>query len=767
MSNAPRLKIGSLILPVEYLPFGFSLVPGTRAAGGSLRVPLNSKTRRGNVQNEIKRIINQRSTIEMSCVVNGERQTININNVFVTEPRIYSQGGVLVLECQLRDVRWLWQGWDVCGHFNLTRRINDRDMVRDGESPNVPGQVIILPDGTRQQPVVRAGSFPVFSGEEGDLESEIAAQVVAQHASYPKAAFRDPTLDWNNEDFTAAVETPRPWTALRMVLAILLGWQAKGSQGFERQEGVLAPTDWGGLRDERGDFKDNGFTPPRRSYEGEPVSAVLEQLCRYAEVQIVPDLDGKIYVVPRYAGKPKLPAEGRREIQGTGPLYYRYYDAETPQAVVVRRKKELTREIHYSETGGLVSAIPSRDATPPMQNVIKLPRALSLPDPVTGEQVLHMKGEYLPIDDVLKAWGFPGGTEWVRRHWYRSFETAAAWEIYGQSPNDPLGVDPEIQQRITAILESWRQVFRLPPEELDYLLDLRGESTVIVDPVSRTRNPAPVWVQYTLIRRAASIDREMMAAGGFELDEMVPQIDYARSGEPHPASPALPLDPEEENNQASPAPFLLQVLDAQLGVVRISPLTSLGISNTFVGHVQGDEGRGVPISYATNVTADGNLTNCEAAEEFHFAAHPTAMSMDPNGAGQYLSAQVDAASIGMNGLAPIVHVFDDEETARYDHRGNLINEEIVRIRTQSIARSILGTFRPRWVGRISWEGLEGGIKPTGDTSAVTFAVSPNGNFTTTLDQSEPRPRRDDDVVAMDIADSSELVTAARLRLPAL
>lgn len=747
-----KIKLGNLTASAEVYGFEYRCKHGVDPGGATITFPLtgNQQDDRALIR-EVNALLGKPTTLEIEIdQFPGGKQRLVIRNLYPHDPKIQESGGTYAYSVSVSDLRWKWTGFPVDGHFNLVRRLNDLQVTENGELPSVPGQARIV-NGDPVTPTVLAGVAPIEPeiDTEGRIVNFRPKDVLSKHATYPASAYRFSTLDWNNGDFTAAVSAPaqgegtsvavgqapagtRPWTALRMIQAILRGYSAFGTKGMVRVPGALQASEWGGFRD---GLEDNGFLVARESFQATNIQQVLPKLLRLAECRLVVWIDGKVYLHPTYSETPpELPDEARYE--GGGVLYMSNNQADRPSSVFVRFENELTREFTYLEIGSGIAKrglsgdgkkANNRSIEPKLTNVIQLPTNETL-DLGDGPRE-YQRGEWHPIEPVLRAWNMRG-PDYIRSRIYKFFEGAVAAEIYGQSAAVQPGVDEAVQRRIAAVKQAYRRTFRVDPDYLDVMLDLKAESAILLDRISGRRQLAPVWVDYSMQRRLR-IEEATVKSAILRFADVV----YEKAGDG-----ASPADDEP------PSPFLISVVDPALGIIRYDPIDEMGVQEIYPWIVEDDDGREFDVGRNIN---NSNLTNASPAGDYAFATHLTVKECDPNSAQQYTTIEIPNASIGAQpGLHPPYYVFDASETARYDINGNMVNEVMCKARAQSIARSIQGTFQDRLVGVAGWAGLHE-IYPKANARFVSWRLDPDGMISTTLDMSEPPPRRDEDVVLGD------------------
>ncbi|MGB0972994.1 MAG: hypothetical protein ACPGVG_18870, partial [Mycobacterium sp.] len=170
------------------------------------------------------------------------------------------------------------------------------------------------------------------------------------------------------------------------------------------------------------------------------------------------------------------------------------------------------------------------------------------------------------------------------------------------------------------------------------------------------------------------------------------------------------------------------------------------IKELYPYRIEDDEG--LPFTIGRNVV-NSNLYRASPAKDFRLAVHLLTAECDPNSAGQLTIVEVPMEAVGSPvGAHPSYEVFDNSETARYDHNGNLVNEQLIKARAQSVARVIAGSFQDRLTGMAGWVGLYD-VYPSGPAKHSAWRLEPSGAFVTVLDMSEPYPSRDEDVVIKD------------------
>jgi hypothetical protein len=184
---------------------------------------------------------------------------------------------------------------------------------------------------------------------------------------------------------------------------------------------------------------------------------------------------------------------------------------------------------------------------------------------------------------------------------------------------------------------------------------------------------------------------------------------------------------------------MVQVIEPELGIIKLNPVMDQRgvIAEIIVG---------VPLAGTTSSmglipgAAPQARANIQLAATFHCAGILTFQSLDPNTADQFHTYSVAAGDVGaVPGKVlerATVRVID--ETARFDRKGVLINEQMVRLRALAEARLYYQSWQDRIVGLCTWSGLHD-IVPFGPVNTVAWEMDSNGVFSTTVDAREPRP----------------------------
>ncbi|MGB0970523.1 MAG: hypothetical protein ACPGVG_06115, partial [Mycobacterium sp.] len=509
-----RILFGDLVIPSERYGFEWKFSHGVAAGGGTLSFPLPSDadiraTRIADIYSELNRP--NTLTIEVDTAAEG-RQSREIQNVYGHAPRITRDDTHLVMRVDVSDLRWKWVGSGVTGHFNLVRRLNDIQVLENGETPEVPGQARIV-DGELVTPRLQGAATPVEPeiNADGLIVNFRPKDILAKHTGYPRSSFRKATLNLNSEDFASPIgdADPSAWTALQLLEGILRGYWTFSTKGPVFVPGKLEAEEWGGYWKDK--LTDNGFLVSRETFYMTPVGQVLPKLMRLAECRMVVWYDGRLYLHPTYDDEPpEIPDRPSNEPYGA--LYMSDNSFDRPSSVLVGFRKELTRQFVYIEEqqydpgSGGSNVIVGNNAEGEEEDLAQLINVIQLPEEEEldlGDGLKkYQRGEWHPIEPVLKAWGFPDPPmEFIRTHRYKFFEGAVAELIYGQSAAVEPGVSEIVQRRINNILQSYRKTFRIHPDQLDILLGVKAESAVILDRISGRRALAPIWVDHALMRR--------------------------------------------------------------------------------------------------------------------------------------------------------------------------------------------------------------------------------------------------------------------------
>lgn len=696
----------------KVLGFTWAFRTGTTPGGGSFAVPIEQA-------DDFRALAGPGHKLRVRWVEGSATRAAQIEDLWISSNyTVETRGDAVIARFPIFDFRRLWQHRRVVGYWGMTRRTNDLEIRQRGEELDVVGQNVDLRGGVADiLPDIRDGKIIGFR----------PADIVGRQTTFPRTVYRDLTLDWSNDDFSGPSTEPRPWTPLRAVMGLLLGsWFKRPDGSFGRRAPILTDGQWGGFHGFDGRDPDNGLPLARQAHINTPLPQVLDEWMRLARVNCTVWKDGKLYLHPMdLSVEPDLPDD---ELYRGGRLVTVDPATDRPAVVKAGYRRELEQAFSArietdtpAEQNKSVSVPPRgnvqnvEDTAPVLYNVIRLPEleTIDLGDG-NGPQEFPA-GSYLPIEPVLKAWSV--SSEWLASMWFQSIDVYYPL-LYGVSEEGDSGdgeVPPGSQrtiQRVQAMKDAYRSLYMLPSSWVKHILELRSDSIVLLDRVTDTRQPTPVWMDYGIARNHKY--------GPYEVED-AEDLWHNELWEVDPNSPEdapLPAD------DAAPSPFRVEVVDEEIGLVRIAPLNDNSgiIDSLYPGGVVPLDPDVGPVKVEPNFNGI-TLAQSRLAPEYKFCAYLTVTSLDPNSEDNLHWVEIPATDFGVpEGYVPVHEVVVMDETARFDVDGALVNEEALLVRSRAVAQSIYESLNPRLEGQLTYSGLEA-IYPIGTAAATEWTLS--------------------------------------------
>lgn len=705
-----RILLGGIPLPSTRYGFSWRFQPGVDPFIGVFTVP-------GNREQEFRDIIGKKVSLEIDYQVSTpegvESRSSTIENLYPLKMWLDSDGLNEVFKIYVADLRWKWAGLPMrIGYVNWLRRLNDADVVVDGNDLNVPGQVREV-NGAEVKPDVPGGWAPVdpviVIAADGELEGKPVvanfrqANIKGKFNSVPVRGYSKYTLDW--QDGSAKV-----WRALSLAKFILTGGKVQTSSGLLDASGILSAGEFGGILGNADDYADMPI--PKRAYFGTPAKQALSEALKLARARLHVWVDGKVYIMPiDMKQAPILPAQPI--MQESIRLTMHDNAVERPSSVISLFRRE--KETQFAVIAANQSA-PDNIA----ENVIRIPSALTV-DLGGGDGPREYAAQtYLPLEPVLLTSEYGGITTEQVRQW-KTKGLLNMWLLHMDIPS--FAATDADRAKVSAIDDCFRRTFKLKDTFVERLVSMSAESVVIVDAQSGQRAPAPVWVDYA-IRRGLRYDGATVARAELIWENIT--YDKAAGTAGDPASGALA------------SPFRVNVIDDKIGVFEISPQKDQlgGIVELVISNVVFEDGK----QPKTRREFDGfNLSQGALSEEFGMATRLTTIELDPNTVDQFYALEIKAADVGESrAYCHPYFVSINDETARFDKDGNLVNEKMVKNRALAEAQLVYYSWQDRLHGKPMWAGLHE-IRPVGYAAFVDWSLRSEGYFVTTLDMQEPPP----------------------------
>lgn len=612
-------------------------------------------------------------------------------------------------EIVIADRRFLWQGITRSGMFNVPARRNDASTPEGVASPDVPGQ--------------SAGKvrFGVVQGRRGDI---LIGNYISKALISPALRYRQWSLK-RNLNRTAGIGQQNafgggdsefiPWTALDIVLAVLVGREVYSAfdedgnfaESWTWEEGIVGNSLV--IADKLFELASD-YCPDRTIFNCRPVADILREMMALARVNLFVRPDNAVVLYPiddDDATNARIPGgvkgatdDGTLLVDGSGFLRRVDNMAKRPARVVVCFDME--REKDLTVVGG------SESAPAVAVNVMELHTARELS--VDGETRVWQPGTYPPVSAVLEAYGIAVAD--INQHWYLQGRLAEkVKELLGLPRTLP---DVEVDGLVASLLAHYRQTFRPLDQYVDVMLSMQAVLAAVLNQHG-LRAPSPVWCRYTVVpgfRTAKDIDEEASVSGWVVNATDVTGVQ---------------------------APFLVQVLDAELGIFRVTPREDSQNGSVYLSIPCGVD-ESVPLP-PPHLTADGaDWGNVPLEENFRLTTRMTFRWASPNSEDRFFKVDIPAESVTADApaLGPVFTIYTDRDTARVDKDGTLINEGIIKAIAASEARRIYLSWRNRWATSQGGLRFAGGHKlvPWGPVSEVSWEWV-DGELTTIVAMDAP------------------------------
>lgn len=579
----------------------------------------------------------------------------------------------------LRDRRALLEDVRVSASFNVVRGVGERDVLGDQPAPiaaiNTVAKLKYLSHTTRI-PGTTEFSPPIYATDDG-----------------------------------AQVEV---WTAKAIVL-----WLLGPAIGH-----ALQPQ----LRDESG--VDAGIVVQNQVHEHEPWPAVLDRYLGIARLGLYVDADGVFVLYDRAKPQPPLilPELGAQE-GGQVPAAVDLSRAR-PDTVVayVPREHELLVEF-VEDTSSTVARVQSD----PDQMLRRVENVVQLPTPLVVAGRQRQAGEFVEVQDFIDACnaaGWPSGSSLsLERLRHGLFNGMLIYDLISSSGAFPAQHPREVAW-ISALVASYRTLFRLSPvlvEAAEWWAPIR---TSLPDPVTRQPPIAPVWVDHHLVP-VYQPDRE-----GAD------QNDVFTHSYPHPLSPG---GSGRLDDSTASTFFRVDVVSREAGVFRVVPVQDLAGEVLQVKHSRLEND--LPINPATGSVGYYELG--VVARDHRMSALITVRLGAPNGSRRrYYQVYSSASDAGQTAKRFRLYEFPiEEEPARfrwdYDNsRGEFTPDGQIEITGSQLLNAatlqsvVQGKLHQMWTGyadRVVGELRRPGFnpaedRPRGNVRSVTVQFSPNGRL---------------------------------------
>lgn len=705
-----KLTLDGVPLPVNVFAWSWEFRPGVEPGMTTLKADIASINALRGLRG---RVVTLQIEFDQMVGVNQKtRKTAAIRGLTVLRVEPGQDGMYRICRVLLADSRWLWRGQPCpLGFVNWVRRLNDQDLIRNGDDIRVPGQVREV-DGTLIRPEPPGGVAPVdpVASINGDVLYFRDANIKAEYNAVPRFAFNPLTLFYGRSD------NGEPFRALDMALFILNGGKVKlaDNAGFAEVKGLMQPGEWAGFENDT-PTPESTMPVPRASYFGQSATDVLNRALSMARCKLIPSAAGTYTIGPiDLKTVPALPTVP--QTIDSWSLGMTDFGVERPKSVIALLRRELTREFGvYAES----ESAPVNFA----ENVMRTPVKVTV-DVGEGPKEYPV-GTILPIDKVIATEAFGSISTVELRKWKFKGILRCYLSHRGIQPEEATDLD---HAKAAAMESSYLKLWQANRKWMERVVSMSDQSVVVLESITGRRAAVPVWSQYAMIRAARVLARAGYTGPGAS-EDLWRNVDYDRDTASSPA------------DDAEPGPFRINIVDAESGLFECDPTLDQegNISRIFTGNIAEPDGQ--KKLKVTRSFDGGSLPQAELAEEYRMAAHLTTVEMDPNTIGQFLALEVRAEDVAEGQIVakgPTVFVPIQDETARYDHEGNLVNERMVKARAFAEAQLVYQTWQDKLEGQPRWQGLHE-IKPLGPIRSVRWEMV-DGVFSTTANATESKPK---------------------------
>lgn len=548
-----------------------------------------------------------------------------------------------------------------------------------------------------------------------------------------QVAQRTPDYDYRRQSLK---DQARPWTAQEVLEDVLTALCGPGSYRIDTTITLSRPPDQVVLHD----------AGPQ---------ALARVLGYMPGISVYPGDDGLIHVTNTRDGSEIAMANlaHARLYPGTGTWRKVDLSLVRPSRVPIGFERELEARWDY-RTYGTNETRPRQ--TPGREDLV-IDNVIPVVDEfldVNGKR--HHYGTYLPIDDWIAGVvakgdlhsSLPQLSDALIRRWFLagfSFLHHVASFDAGGAPN------PVWARRLNALQEHWRRTFRILPQWMDKIRSIRAYRVAVIDQETGTRARADAYFDHTVKPSFKTLYKRGGQALGFEV------TGYA-----------------EDLGNARPSPAEVEVIDSDVGIVRITPRVDMyGVGTVIApGHLDGP----MPSADAASSTL---LWNQVALKEswrcsFVLTIVPDAPnneqrlwweSVTPEEADELLPGPSLGACNG-----PEWATFAGVETARFawidadgpeikesvwtgkvnytKARGRMVNPDTVKGSAQAQAARVYHSLADHAQGHFK-AGMNAKLKPTGNLQTLTHGIIRQGNNYTCFSELDMPPRSvDDDVYAL-------------------
>lgn len=509
-----------------------------------------------------------------------------------------------------------------------------------------------------------------------------------------------------------------PWTALSIVYDIL-------SNVLKVPENQIVLD---------GKVPDNQHQPENLVWDGEDLCTALQNAMNMAEVNMYQHPDGKLHLfsIRDESAAPNV-IKQIGQVEGSQHPIRQNLKRIRPKRVVCYFDREFEIRWNYNETSetGSQNAVGVKSFD--LENVVQVP------DTFTVKGKKYVKGSWVPIEDYLDALNQDTANPQPQGRAINLDELQKLW--LGQNKLEffycsdfalPGQVDRLWAQRIGAIRQSYRQIFRIAPYWQKRIRVIRPDRVAILDTVTGTRAPAGVFQDYcevpTFRAPVRSRDRSRFKAARN-------LTNYA----------GILKDKE-------PTPAIVRMLDERLGIFRIDFLPDPTFMTLDMVPSQVNDIPSLSVGSPTGTVLWNKAT---LKPTFDLAVIMSCIFAIPNDFDQKHAEILELP----NGSDNVVqHLFIRGDNARFGYKDGMtahedgskivitgaefVNESVVKALAKAETERLKTSWEDRYLGVFSMSGYQNNWLPFAYVNSVQVEYSEQSGLQTVFDMSEPPPPLD-------------------------
>lgn len=477
--------------------------------------------------------------------------------------------------------------------------------------------------------------------------------------------------------------------------------------------------------------EDNGDLPDQSELIGATTAEAMNLLLTRAELQVGVDQGGEVRIYDPYQPLETPDATSLRLKAG----YLRVPDLSRIRPATIeiaaqawhdRRMVFRATGTHETESLDDLTANSHPEDFANFENVIKIP----FDDVINGEDVVA--GTYVDIVDALSAWSINEND--VRTMWFFGGEGLKFKYARRISPLGKVYQDPIQSRRIQAILSSYLQLFRLNPVMMDMIRDWDVTTVSLIDPITRTPQPSPVYMNWTELKPATPL-----IANSANPDDVMDKFSSFAG-----LLDGFDISLLKASYEAAPARVMIEG-DKDLGVFRIAMLPSLDgtVAERIPGHINN------PLNIFDSATRKKvqlftKAMSLQTQAQFRMEIVMSFMDGAPN------SDEVDPLQHKntfyrriiedpkQTGLVPKMMLHLRTESARFNENSELVNAAQIDALMDAEARAAWKSFDDREVGTPEFShDPSHRWRLSAHVRGIRFQRKPDGKTAVILDAGEP------------------------------